>query len=443
MCIRDRSGTNDPSHSLNTTLQPNDGSLSLNSTSNNVPTNQSGPNNNNPQQQQQSITSTTAAQHTPSPLDIVVNNKHAFPPNLPPGTVSRTVEAMLFGEKESRELWLQEAGLYHVNGALSVVSAEESFSILRSLAFAAERLAGSPTLFFLSLSQTSFWDQDLTVLGSRESLAALWCYCCCLQDPSVPNTQYAGSQRSALLLLLTGESAKECTDVLYTLVCGPLPQEADETANNQQQNSNGIVDGGNSGGGGATQTNSSTTGGGAGSSRRGTTGTYGGSPFQQLGGNGGGSGMFGGAGGGGVSQQQQHNVMGGGGGNAVGGMLGDRTAAAFALDKLQTSSASSQRCSQTRRRMRSDGGVAGAVVQVIESVCTESFASGTSPTHGWPWVDKLYSVLHALVSALPTKAAAVTDRWIVAVSYTHLRAHETPEHLVCRLLLEKKKKKEK
>ena len=25
-----------------------------------------------------------------------------------------------------------------------------------------------------------------------------------------------------------------------------------------------------------------------------------------------------------------------------------------------------------------------------------------------------------------------------AVSYTHLRAHETPEHLVCRLLLENK-----
>eukprot|EP00658_Telonema_sp_P-2_P082641 TRINITY_DN8775_c0_g1_i6.p1 TRINITY_DN8775_c0_g1~~TRINITY_DN8775_c0_g1_i6.p1 ORF type:complete len:246 (+),score=71.39 TRINITY_DN8775_c0_g1_i6:113-850(+) len=30
---------------------------------------------------------------------------------------------------------------------------------------------------------------------------------------------------------------------------------------------------------------------------------------------------------------------------------------------------------------------------------------------------------------------------LVSVSYTHLRAHETPEHLVCRLLLEKKKKK--
>ena len=31
----------------------------------------------------------------------------------------------------------------------------------------------------------------------------------------------------------------------------------------------------------------------------------------------------------------------------------------------------------------------------------------------------------------------------IAVSYTHLRAHETKANLVCRLLLEKKKKKEK
>src|SRR5674536_203707 len=32
---------------------------------------------------------------------------------------------------------------------------------------------------------------------------------------------------------------------------------------------------------------------------------------------------------------------------------------------------------------------------------------------------------------------SVTSNWENAVSYTHLRAHETPEHLVCRLLLEK------
>ena len=34
--------------------------------------------------------------------------------------------------------------------------------------------------------------------------------------------------------------------------------------------------------------------------------------------------------------------------------------------------------------------------------------------------------------------ATVTVLIITPVSYTHLRAHETPEHLVCRLLLEKK-----
>eukprot|EP00658_Telonema_sp_P-2_P038489 TRINITY_DN27606_c0_g1_i1.p1 TRINITY_DN27606_c0_g1~~TRINITY_DN27606_c0_g1_i1.p1 ORF type:complete len:474 (-),score=126.28 TRINITY_DN27606_c0_g1_i1:40-1461(-) len=40
-------------------------------------------------------------------------------------------------------------------------------------------------------------------------------------------------------------------------------------------------------------------------------------------------------------------------------------------------------------------------------------------------------------------AKTVGDSWLHklrSVSYTHLRAHETPEHLVCRLLLEKKKK---
>ena len=35
--------------------------------------------------------------------------------------------------------------------------------------------------------------------------------------------------------------------------------------------------------------------------------------------------------------------------------------------------------------------------------------------------------------------ADVTKDGYKTVSYTHLRAHETPEQLVCRLLLEKKK----
>src|SRR5678815_1965797 len=40
----------------------------------------------------------------------------------------------------------------------------------------------------------------------------------------------------------------------------------------------------------------------------------------------------------------------------------------------------------------------------------------------------------------PTLGTAHVCRALGPVSYTHLRAHETPEHLVCRLLLEKKKK---
>ena len=45
----------------------------------------------------------------------------------------------------------------------------------------------------------------------------------------------------------------------------------------------------------------------------------------------------------------------------------------------------------------------------------------------------------AQVASLIKEERSVPDAE-VAVSYTHLRAHETPEHLVCRLLLEKKKK---
>src|SRR5674536_394466 len=43
--------------------------------------------------------------------------------------------------------------------------------------------------------------------------------------------------------------------------------------------------------------------------------------------------------------------------------------------------------------------------------------------------------------ASSSRSVRTSDEAFIAVSYTHLRAHETPEHLVCRLLLEKKKKK--
>eukprot|EP00658_Telonema_sp_P-2_P028906 TRINITY_DN22061_c0_g1_i1.p1 TRINITY_DN22061_c0_g1~~TRINITY_DN22061_c0_g1_i1.p1 ORF type:complete len:148 (+),score=19.83 TRINITY_DN22061_c0_g1_i1:460-903(+) len=55
-------------------------------------------------------------------------------------------------------------------------------------------------------------------------------------------------------------------------------------------------------------------------------------------------------------------------------------------------------------------------------------------------------VCNPMYSSAPSPDSASwsesTVWWIdmTSVSYTHLRAHETPEHLVCRLLLEKKKK---
>src|SRR5678816_4749259 len=39
---------------------------------------------------------------------------------------------------------------------------------------------------------------------------------------------------------------------------------------------------------------------------------------------------------------------------------------------------------------------------------------------------------------LDGRGCGSSERECTPVSYTHLRAHETPEHLVCRLLLEKK-----
>src|SRR5678815_3694567 len=53
-------------------------------------------------------------------------------------------------------------------------------------------------------------------------------------------------------------------------------------------------------------------------------------------------------------------------------------------------------------------------------------------------------VLHLMMDAVHRYEGTVNqvlgDGIMAPVSYTHLRAHETPEHLVCRLLLEKKKK---
>eukprot|EP00831_Metopus_contortus_P018541 TRINITY_DN17913_c0_g1_i3.p1 TRINITY_DN17913_c0_g1~~TRINITY_DN17913_c0_g1_i3.p1 ORF type:complete len:228 (+),score=67.88 TRINITY_DN17913_c0_g1_i3:36-719(+) len=63
------------------------------------------------------------------------------------------------------------------------------------------------------------------------------------------------------------------------------------------------------------------------------------------------------------------------------------------------------------------------------------------------WVYRIMTHIYYLVKEYKKsyetgqKLNEITDEYITAVSYTHLRAHETSLHLVCRLLLEKKKKK--
>src|SRR5674536_389046 len=58
-----------------------------------------------------------------------------------------------------------------------------------------------------------------------------------------------------------------------------------------------------------------------------------------------------------------------------------------------------------------------------------------------PRVRRLILTSQSTVSSLWALPLTEAQDRLSSVSYTHLRAHETPEHLVCRLLLEKKKQK--
>src|SRR5665647_1859136 len=50
------------------------------------------------------------------------------------------------------------------------------------------------------------------------------------------------------------------------------------------------------------------------------------------------------------------------------------------------------------------------------------------------------SWLRVLANQCPALIFCPSCQYIIPISYTHLRAHETDSYLVCRLLLEKKKK---
>src|SRR5678815_6038874 len=75
----------------------------------------------------------------------------------------------------------------------------------------------------------------------------------------------------------------------------------------------------------------------------------------------------------------------------------------------------------------------------IFQICVPSAALTQKIDPRYLSADVKTSVADAPHTRSPTTTGE--DRYIVSssgsVSYTHLRAHETPEHLVCRLLLEK------
>src|SRR5678815_1687310 len=54
------------------------------------------------------------------------------------------------------------------------------------------------------------------------------------------------------------------------------------------------------------------------------------------------------------------------------------------------------------------------------------------------FISSVFTGMAVLVARFAGAGDSYKVNRVVSVSYTHLRAHETPEHLVCRLLLEKK-----
>ena len=84
--------------------------------------------------------------------------------------------------------------------------------------------------------------------------------------------------------------------------------------------------------------------------------------------------------------------------------------------------------------------LAGATADKLLLVCLQRRADDEDPRlRGSLWEVGTVATIVRRVSLADGRLKV----WVQAVSYTHLRAHETVLDLVCRLLLEKKKRKKK
>src|SRR5665647_3832795 len=91
-------------------------------------------------------------------------------------------------------------------------------------------------------------------------------------------------------------------------------------------------------------------------------------------------------------------------------------------------------------RLSPTSGICSVISSIRRNGLTESGSFSSS--------SRLSSRAVLIFSTMLSKIVNSDSRWNplarrpIPVSYTHLRAHETDSYLVCRLLLEKKKKKQ-
>jgi tRNA A-37 threonylcarbamoyl transferase component Bud32 len=150
-------------------------------------------------------------------------------------SIAQEVERFLFGDRlAEREDWLKGGGLATAVSALTTITAEDSYRIVRSLAFESQRAASESSVFFEALGATEFWGLDLVVLATMDTVATLFCDCCDHQPPTC--RFYAASHRQALhLFLRSSDVGPQCITALHRLLVSRLDDASPSEAPKQRR----------------------------------------------------------------------------------------------------------------------------------------------------------------------------------------------------------------
>src|SRR5678815_4354719 len=120
-----------------------------------------------------------------------------------------------------------------------------------------------------------------------------------------------------------------------------------------------------------------------------------------------------------------------------------KTPISFLILLLVCTSASAQQLRDTFRRVKSSVVIVRTGGDQSSPITSQMDDSGVGSGVLISKDGQILTAAHVVQSGLPitiefTDGQRLKAQVVESVSYTHLRAHETPEHLVCRLLLEKK-----